>query len=114
MLISAGINFEDYEQALKIINLQLKDMATGKISDAELENTKRGLINQLLSRQDSPGQMINFHLDGSIGGYNYSFKELIDGIEAVGLSEIMTVAERIKLDTTYLLRPVEGSGSADG
>lgn len=114
MLIAAGINFEDYERVMAIINQQLGDMAEGKIGDSELENTKRGLINQLLSRQDNPGQLISFHLDGLIGGYNYSFKELIDGIEAVGLNDIMTVAERNMLDTAYLLRPVEGSVSANG
>jgi predicted Zn-dependent peptidase len=114
MLISAGINHEDYEQARAIIELQLSDMAGGKISDAELNNTKRGLINQLLSRQDSPGQLISFHLDGKIGGYNYSFEQLIKGIEAVGIKEIRAVAERIKLDTTFLLRPVEGGEPANG
>jgi len=114
MFISAGINHDDDEQARSIIELQLSDMTEGKISDAELENTKRGLINQLLSRQDSPGRLISFHLDGKIGGYNYSFEQLIKGIEAVGIKEIRAVAERIKLDTTFLLRPVEGGEPADG
>lgn len=114
MLIAAGINYEDQEQARVIIELQLSDIVAGKISDAELNNTKRGLINQLLSRQDSPSQLISFHLDGSIGGYNYSFEQLIEGIEKVGLNEITAVAERIKLDTTFLLRPVEGGEPSDG
>jgi len=114
MLISAGINHEDHEQARAIIELQLSDMAAGKISDTELENTKRGLINQLLSRQDSPSQLISFHLDGRIGGYNYSFEQLIEGIEKVSLTEIKAVAERIKLDTSFLLRPAEGGERSDG
>lgn len=114
MLISAGINHEDHEQARTIIDLQLSDMAEGKISDAELENTKRGLVNQLLSRQDSPSQLISFHLDGRVGGYNYSFEQLIEGIEKVSLTEIKAVAERIKLDTTFLLRPAEGGERSDG
>jgi len=113
MLISAGINYADQQQARAIIELQLSDLAEGKISDTELENTKRGLVNQLLSRQDSPSQMISFHLDGKIGGYNYSFEQLIEGIEKVSLTEITTVAERIKLDTTFLLRPAEGGEQSD-
>ena len=113
MLIAAGINYADQQQARAIIELQLSDLAEGKISDTELENTKRGLVNQLLSRQDSPSQMISFHLDGKIGGYNYSFEQLIEGIEKVSLTEITTVAERIKLDTTFLLRPAEGGEQSD-
>ncbi len=114
MFISAGINYEDHAQARAIIELQLSDMAGAKISAAELENTKRGLVNQLFSRQDSPSQLIGFHLDGIIGGYNYSFEQLIEGIEAVSLKEIRAVAERIKLDTAFLLRPLEGGEPSDG
>ncbi len=108
MIISAGINYTDWQEARKIIDRQVEDMATGKISDTELDNTRQGLINQLCSRQDSPSQMISFHLEGSVGGRIYTVKELAAGIEAVGREEIMAVAERIKLDTVYLLRPREG------
>jgi predicted Zn-dependent peptidase len=113
MLISAGINYEDRVQARAIIDLQLSAMAEGKISDTELDNTKRGLINHLLSRQDSPSQLISFHLDGTIGGYNYSVAQLLKGIEAVDRREIRAVAERIKLDTVYLLRPEDGGIQTD-
>ncbi len=105
MLISAGINYNDQDQVRAMIGKQLNDMAAGRISAAELENTRRGLVNQLLSSQDSPSQLINFHLDGKTSGYNYSFEQLIEGIEAVGLPEIIAVAERVRPDTVFLLRP---------
>ena len=108
MVISAGINYTDHRKARDIIDRQIKDMGAGEISDTELGNTKQGLINQLRSRQDSPGHMISFHLDGSVGGKVYTVEELIAGIEAVRRDEIMEVAERIKLDTEYLLKPREG------
>lgn len=110
MMITAGINHADYDQARQIINHQLEDMAEGRITAAELDNTKRGLVNQLLSRQDSPTQLVAFHLDGVVGNRNYSFDELIAGIEAVGREEIRAVAARVKADTTYLLKPREGEG----
>lgn len=105
MVIAAGINAADYEKAREIINYQLEDMIEGRISTAELENTKRGLVNQLLSRQDSPTQLISFHLDGVVGSKIYTFEELIAGIEAVEINEIQEVAGRIMLDTAYLLKP---------
>jgi predicted Zn-dependent peptidase len=110
MMITAGINHADYDQARHIINHQLEDMAEGRITAAELDNTKHGLVNQLLSRQDSPTQLASFHLDGVVGNRNYSFEELIAGIEAVGREEIRAVAARVKADTTYLLKPREGEG----
>lgn len=111
MVISAGINYEEREKAQEIIERQLADMVSGNISEVELDNTKQGLVNQLRSRQDSPSQLISFHLDSSIGGKTYTIKELAEGIESVGLEELMAVAKRIKLDTVYLLRPREGGAS---
>jgi len=105
MVISAGINYEDKDKACEIIDRQLLDLKEGKISDTELYNTKRGLINQLRSRQDSPNQLISFHLDGQIGGRTYTMDEIAEGIEAVGRDDIMKVAERIKADTVFLLKP---------
>ncbi len=105
MIIAAGINAGDYENTRRIIDLQLADMEEGRITDEELENTKSGLINQLLSRQDSPSQLISFHLDGVVGGRHYTFDQLIKGIEEVEREQISAVAKRLKLDTTYLLEP---------
>lgn len=114
MALAAGINYDDYQKAREIINLQLEDMASGEISDAELDNTRQGLVNQLRSQQDSPNQLISFHLDGAVGGRIYTMGELAAGIEAVGRKEIMAVAERVKLDTLYLLRPREGGNTVNG
>lgn len=108
MVISAGINHEDKDKASEIIDRQLLDMAEGKITDIELDNTKRGLINQLRSRQDSPHQLISFHLDGEIGGRTYTMNEIAEGIEAVEREDLMKVADRIKADTVFLLRPKAG------
>ncbi|MBW6463074.1 MAG: EF-P 5-aminopentanol modification-associated protein YfmF [Dethiobacteria bacterium] len=108
MVIAAGINPVDHDNARKIIDEQLNDMVEGRISKTELDNTRRGLINSLLSRQDSPSQLISFHLDGMVGNKVYTFEELISGIESVSIEDIQEIAGRIKLDTAYLLKPREG------
>jgi len=114
MLISAGINDDDYKKAREIIDQQVADMVLGNISDVELENTKRGLINQLKSKQDNPNQIISFHLDGSVGGKIYTIDEMVAGIEAVDREKIVEVARRVELDTVYLLRPGEGGDQENG
>ncbi|OPL10427.1 MAG: hypothetical protein AVO34_03565 [Firmicutes bacterium ML8_F2] len=108
MVISAGINAKDYTQAREIIEKQLADTAAGKISDVELNNTKQGLINQLLSRLDSPQHLISNHLEGLVGGRQWPVEELIAGIQKVDREDIMTVAKRVKQDTVYLLQSREG------
>lgn len=104
MIVAAGIEEADYEKAREIIEKQVGDMAAGRISAAELENTRRGLVNRLRAQEDDPYQLINLHLDGVVGGKHYTTGELIRGIEAAGTPEIKAAAERVKLDTVYLLR----------
>lgn len=113
MLIAAGIEGGRYEQARQIIEQQVEDMARGRINEIELENTRRGLINQLRAGEDSPYQFINRQLDGEIGGKQYTTDEMIRAIAEVGPEEITAAAERVRLDTVYLLRGEEGV-AADG
>lgn len=111
LVVAAGIDSGDYEKAREIIEKQVEAMALGKISETELKNTRRGLINHLRAMEDSPYQMINFHLDGAISGKPHSILEMIQGIEAVTVEEIKAAASKIRLDTVYLLR--SGPGGAD-
>ena len=68
MVIAAGIEAGEYQKALGIIEKQVEAMARGEISPAEMENTRRSLINALRVQEDSPYPLINAHLEGSIGG----------------------------------------------
>lgn len=111
MAIAAGIDSADYEKARGIIEEQIDAMAAGRISDLELENTRRGLVNHLRTVEDSPYQMINFHLDGAIGGKNYTVAELIGEIEAVTPGDIKAAAGKIRPDTVYLLRGRQGGAN---
>ncbi len=110
MVVAAGIEAANYEKTRGIIEEQLATIAAGRISDDELENTRRGLARQLRIISDSPYQLINYHLDGSIGGRTESIEEMIAGINAVTVEEVQVVANRIKLDTVYLLRGPKGGG----
>ncbi|HOB28500.1 MAG: pitrilysin family protein [Dethiobacteria bacterium] len=108
MLIAAGIEGNKYEMAREIIESQVEAMARGQISELELENSRRGLINRLRVQEDNPYQHINRHLDGEVGGKKYSTAEMIRALEEVGLNDIKAVAEKIGLDTVYLLQGEEG------
>ncbi|MDY6825751.1 MAG: pitrilysin family protein [Bacillota bacterium] len=114
MAISAGINAKDYARAREIIEKQLVETAAGEISDIELNNTKQGLINQLLSRLDSPQHLISNHLEGVVGGRQWPVVELIEGIKKVSRADIMAVAERIQPDTVYLLQSRKGGDGENG
>ena len=104
MVISAGIEGSKYEQARGIIEQQVEEMAKGQISELELENSRRGLVNQLRLQEDSPHRQIGRHLDGVMAGKRYSPVEMIAALENTGVEEIKKAAEKIRLDTVYLLQ----------
>lgn len=107
MLIAAGINAADFDQTYAITRKQMADLRQGKFTESELKNTKKGLVNQLRSSQDSPGRLILFHLETVIGKMSYTQKQLIRGIEETSPAQILEVASRLSLDTIYLLAPTE-------
>ncbi len=104
MVISSGIESANYRQARGIIEEQVGDMARGKISRQEMENTKRGLVNQLRTQEDHPFQQINLQLDGAIGGRVEQIEEMVKNIDAVTAEQVAEAAARVQLDTVYLLQ----------
>ncbi len=107
MFIAAGINASDYPRVKQVIDQQVESMILGKISTEELEHTRKALISQVLSRNDSPGKIIRSHLGGLVGGKIYTVQDFVSGLKAIGIKEIMSVANRVKEDTIYLLKPGE-------
>ena len=66
LIVAAGIAVEKYEQALAIIREQIDAIAQGDVSDSEMEQTKKGLVNGLLSNLDSPGRLAGGRLMGIV------------------------------------------------
>lgn len=77
MVISAGIEVNNYERTMDIIKKQLQDMAKGDFSEEVLENTYRGLRNQYLEEEDSPAAIINRTVDNIMAGRDWSTEELL-------------------------------------
>ncbi|MEK7448824.1 MAG: pitrilysin family protein [Planctomycetota bacterium] len=105
MIVNAGINPNQYEPAVRIIQEQLTQITGGHISDQEFEATIKGLTDKLKSIQDNPGALMDYYLEQNINGRNESFESLQRQISSVTKKDVMNVAQRIKLDTVYFLAP---------
>lgn len=107
LIVAAGIAVEKYEQALNIIREQIDALAQGDVSAAELDQTKKGLVNALLSNQDSQGRIMGSRLMGIINGRVRPVEQLIEEVWAVTVDDVRRVAERVQADTVYFLRSPE-------
>ncbi len=103
MVIAAGIEVDQYGQALEIISQQVENMAKNDFSAEEFENTVRGLRNQLLVEEDNPGLLVNRALDDTLAGRNEDTQSLLSRLAAVTREDVAKVAEKVHLDTVYFL-----------
>lgn len=104
VIVQAGINIEDYDKALAIIQAQIEAMARGDISDLELEQTRAMLINTYKEAYDSPGALINLAFESLVAGRERSIEELVSAVPSVTREDITRMAQSVQLDTVYFLR----------
>ncbi|MFH0889285.1 MAG: pitrilysin family protein [Planctomycetota bacterium] len=105
MFIRAGIDHNKFDDALKIIKEQLYAIQSGDITDEEINNTRSGITNRLKSIEDSASSFIDYDLELSINNRQDTLKELKEQFMAVKKEDITSAAQKIKVDTVYLLSP---------
>ena len=107
MIVSSGIEFQNYETAKREILAQLEDVKAGKITDDELEGARRILINQYRSIEDEQGRMEEYWLGQAAAGTEDDPGTLAARLETVTGEQIAHVARKLELDTVYFLKGKE-------
>lgn len=107
MMVSSGIEFDQFETAKTAILQQLEDCRNGEISDYELESAKKNLLSGLKTAKDSPGQMDEFFLGQAISGTTETLDEIMEQIAMVTKGDAAEAAKHVTLDTVYFLKGVE-------
>lgn len=102
--IRCGINPENKDEALSEIKLQIEQMRSGNISDGEIRDAKRGLINSLNQMPDSPSSQVGASLKyklltGSDASMDKRRRELL----SVEREDIVNFAQKVKLCTVFFL-----------
>lgn len=101
-----GIAPERFDQAVDLMLEQVEAMRRGEISDEEWQGTRRSLVSRQRMGQDQPAQLILTHLRAAGEGVYTGIDEAIAGLEAVTQDDVAAVADRLRLDTIFLLRGV--------
>lgn len=103
LMVSAGIEIDKYEEAYSLILKQVEDIKNGNITEDELKDAKIYLINNYKSFYDDQSAIINFDMGQTLLGSNESIDECINEINNVEIKDIMEVANKLSLQTTYFL-----------
>ncbi|MEK4461148.1 MULTISPECIES: pitrilysin family protein [Paenibacillus] len=101
--IQSGIETQNYNKAVEIIEKQLEEMKAGNISDLELSQTKAMIRNQLSEIPDSAFEMISYDFNRQLSGKERTADQLLEEVEQIGAGEVKAAAETFQLDTIYFL-----------
>ena len=108
MMVNSGIEFDKREVAEKEILDQLDAIRKGDISDYEYSSAKRSLKNAYMHMLDSPTSMEMYYLGRMMVGVYESIEESAARFENITRDEIVSAANKVKLDTVYFMAGREG------
>jgi predicted Zn-dependent peptidase len=107
LMVMAGIENDNYNQALDIIHEQMSEMTKGNFSEVELSQTKAVIKNQLLETIDVSRGLVEILYHNVLSGQDISLDEWFAKTEQTTKEEIVAVGQKIQLDTIYFLTGTE-------
>ena len=104
MVVSSGIDPENYGATKDEILRQLEACRAGDITEEEITSVRNALCTSLRSSEDSLGRMEDFYLTQETGGFSYTPEELMEALMHVTTEQIRQAACSIHLDTVFFLK----------
>ena len=105
LVISAGIDKENYQKTLDLTTDLLKDMKKGKFTDKDINIAKEYYNTACEEVEESEYKIINEYLSQEILGVE-PLEERVKIMNKVTKKDIIKVAKKIEMDTVFLLEGV--------
>ncbi len=106
MIISSGVDFENYEKAKQAILEELEACRRGEISGEEIESARLQVLSSLRACQDAPVQLDDFYCGMAVAG-GKDLPELMAAVEKLTVADLTAAAKQLSLDTIYFLKGEE-------
>ena len=103
MMVHAGIDLKKFEKCLDVILAELESIRAGKVSDAEMEATRRAMTERTRAVLDSPARGIAGLYERRLSGGVKTVEESLKEVAAVKREHVVEVARKLRLDTVYFL-----------
>lgn len=107
MFIESGVETANIESAKKAILAEVEDMKNGKISDFEINSAKLAIINSTLGVSDTITGLSGWYSSQVMDASVDTPEEACKKVEAVTKEEIVKAANKLVLDTIFVLKAGE-------
>ena len=101
-VLNLGINKENYENVMKLINEIMDYLISGKITKREVEKSKATCIVELETMMDNNANLINYWYGRELFD-SEDIKIRLDKIKKIKREDIQEFAKKMKLDTVFFL-----------
>lgn len=101
--VSAGISYDNYDEALSTIKKCLSDIQNDGVTDEELKRAKTLYISILNDVMESPSSIAEMYF-AELYFDNDSYEKQLEMVKAITKEDIVRVANLLKIDTIYLLK----------
>lgn len=102
--VFAGIDFDKEGITRAEVLHQLELCRQGEITEAELKAAKEAVLSSLRGIHDSPGSIESFYATAALSGLCMDREEYMAAVNAVNVSQVADLAQKMQLHTTYFLK----------
>lgn len=114
MVVTSGIEVKNKEKAQNEILAQLEAVKNGDFTEEELLLAKKSLKNAYSELDDSPAALEGWYLTRRLAGLSSTHESVCSDFMSVSKDDVVSVANKIKLDTVYFLEgTLEGDAEDD-
>lgn len=104
VFVNCGIEIGNYEKALELIRQQIDDMKSGKFTEEDIENAKKGIKSAIKTIDDEQDTGITYYFGQELSDERCSVEDYITKIEKVNKDDIIDIANRAGINTIYFLK----------
>jgi len=104
MVVESGVEFENIEKARKAMEAELDAIRNGDVTDDEIKFAKLAVANSFVSICDSVGGNTEWYVSQLGDKELLSVEEAVEAFQAVTKEQIVEAANKLTLDTVYVLK----------
>ncbi|WP_245575353.1 EF-P 5-aminopentanol modification-associated protein YfmF [Alkalicoccus chagannorensis] len=107
MIVMAGIDTKKFDQADAIIDEQLDAVKQGDFTEADVEQTRAVLMNQIRETMDTARGLVELDYHSKTAGTKLQASDWLDALASVTKEDMIRAASGITKDTVYFLQGEE-------
>ncbi|MBQ9318593.1 MAG: insulinase family protein [Bacilli bacterium] len=111
LVVTAGINAQNYSKTVSLVKKEIKQMMKGDFGNEDIVKAKVTYLNSLKELEDNPQSILSMYT-GMEYLNSHDISQRINNINKVTKSDVVNLANKVHLDTIYLLEGGEQSGKA--